>query len=705
MHLGLVFLLILNSFEVSARIPITSIDYWLGNISPRCAINIMYYNLTNDFKFNSTYDIPVMFVPLKYYPFWDLQILEDHQFSKSSLRFLKARCFFSLIYYKSSSIRSDSEDDPYILDKWMTHIAYGFPYDYINPVISNVTFCLILYHGKEKTGGGLKSHVGRTLEMNAALVYLSKRSKRGYNVYCRTPSAVFKIAARNVTRKNTSIVDQKFMAACSSRYTFVLLNEHDIFAAYDPVQLESEHKIIKYMFFKANISIASRRQRERYGSQLCLPRVIVNSFTYDMPYFITFENSIRIFTCYYSPPVLSFHFYVSAFEIRVWISIIVCGVLLAAFLNFHIHFNISKTLHFSSLLFYLSIFVEETFSIPSILRNNKVYRTATILWLLTAIVLTNIYVSHVISGLNAPLKGEKLTSINDLYGNANNRKADENSYEFYGSELVENLQTKSAQVFSKRVKSVVDRILQSQGLSNGFTFLSDSVKTNYPKNVWQHIRNPFIYNEAYSNLLQIRYCNWGLIVSSSSFCRTLNKLMSPSNKYYPSGHSYERPWDHSDYPRGASEEELIQCQRSVYLERSNQLEFKYMSENYRKKRFYYLQDSFASKLFVWSFLNLQKSRIPFYFSMALQSGVYHQLHNLKLLKDHQQRKYVTTEIIRRTQKPEILDMNSSVQTIFILFSAMSLLALLAFVVELCYSLCNKWSNAFNYFKFKFRFCK
>jgi len=69
---------------------------------------------------------------------------------------------------------------------------------------------------------------------------------------------------------------------------------------------------------------------------------------------------------------------------------------------------------------------------------------------------------------------------------------------------------------------------------------------------------------------------------------------------------------------------------------------------------------------IWGFLNLQKSRLPIYFSMVLQSGVYHQLHKLKLLKDHQQRRYVTTDIIKRTQKPVVLDMNSSVQTIFIL---------------------------------------
>jgi len=58
--------------------------------------------------------------------------------------------------------------------------------------------------------------------------------------------------------------------------------------------------------------------------------------------------------------------------------------------------------------------MEESYSIPKIIGRNKVYRVATILWLLTAIVLTNIYVSHVISGLNAPLEGEKLRKFEDM---------------------------------------------------------------------------------------------------------------------------------------------------------------------------------------------------------------------------------------------------------------------------------------------------
>jgi len=99
----------------------------------------------------------------------------------------------------------------------------------------------------------------------------------------------------------------------------------------------------------------------------------------------------------------------------VWISVFVSAVLL----NCHIYYNIRKTLKLSPLLLYFSIFVEESFSIQSIIETNKVYRIVTIFWLLTAVVLTNLHNSHVISELKAPLKGVQLTSMDDFNGSYN----------------------------------------------------------------------------------------------------------------------------------------------------------------------------------------------------------------------------------------------------------------------------------------------
>jgi len=151
------------------------------------------------------------------------------------------------------------------------------------------------------------------------------------------------------------------------------LNENSALGFYDPQRLVYEHEIITFMLFKANVSLLSGVDA-MFSFSIASPRVIVSELEFVLQttfFFPTFDDSIRFFTCY-TLPVLSFHFYVSAFGIRVWIAIVLSGILLAAFLKCHIYYNISKKLNFSTWLFYFSIFMEESFSIPSNIGNDKV---------------------------------------------------------------------------------------------------------------------------------------------------------------------------------------------------------------------------------------------------------------------------------------------------------------------------------------------
>jgi len=680
-----------NKLEVLGDIPTNSIDYWIGNISPRCLINMIYHEHTRDLVFNSTGIIPVRLVTLQYYSkarsdkyHFDLF---THQYYDLSLRFLNVECYFSILYYKplntldytyDANTRQLHENDDY-LNEVIQFIAHGFKN--IFKWYSKLTYVLILYHGRDRNDEKIRfiGILRNELEMNLGVVYLSNSSKNGYDVYCRTPSLKFDLAARNVVNEVYSIVDEKFLIACSSQYTIVDLSEHDTTTLFDAARLTYEIEIVTSLLLKANVSLASKTQRS-YGSK-SIPVVVLSDFGEDrltLSLFPTFDESIRFFTCY-TFPALSFHFYVSAFDMKAWISIILSGILIATFLKCHIYYNLSKSLNFSTLLFYFSIFMEEAYSIPSIVQNSKVYRTATVLWLLTAVVLTNCYISHVISGLNAPLAGEKINN-NDLYQNSSKEPEIKSTY--YPNNLLFELQVQPSRYFDGHLNSFLEELHSLQTPNIGYTILSEPVRLPYPQDVWLHFRNPFLYTGYYKNLVQYKICGIGyFFAKQTSLCETITTLMRLSNKYYPAEHTHKRPWNSSEYPTGAVEEELVQCQKSVYMERSDQLEFKYISENYRKKRFYYLQKKLASEQHKWGFYNLQKSKLPFYFRMFLQSGIYHELHKLKLFGDHHKRRSMTSEIIERT-RTEVLGMTSSVQTVFILFAAMALLAKLAFVVEL-----------------------
>jgi len=124
-------LVLLKSRFVQLQIPVESIDYRIGNISPRCALNIIHFNFTTDFIFNSTHGIPVMFTPLIHVPdfFSGIKYFQTHKFYNSSQRFLKAECYFSIMYYKKPpNFNTSHEDDFYIMWDWLSRIAYGFPY-------------------------------------------------------------------------------------------------------------------------------------------------------------------------------------------------------------------------------------------------------------------------------------------------------------------------------------------------------------------------------------------------------------------------------------------------------------------------------------------------------------------------------------------------------------------------------------------------
>jgi len=108
-----------------------------------------------------------------------------------------------------------------------------------------------------------------------------------------------------------------------------------------------------------------------------------------------------------------------------------------------------------------------------------VYRTATILWLLTAVVLTNICISRVVADLNVPLKGSKLKTIDELVQNSktlNERKTYKlsgNILNFYPTDIVFDLHTKTGEhkrnlYFDKQLESKLRDIAKLQRFKETF---------------------------------------------------------------------------------------------------------------------------------------------------------------------------------------------------------------------------------------------
>jgi len=263
------------------------------------------------------------------------------------------------------------------------------------------------------------------------------------------------------------------------------------------------------------------RTWDKHYYEYIKPTVVINDRFNTLQVLPGFGNSIRIFTCY-SPPVLSFHFYVSAFERNVWISVICSSLILAAFLNWHNHYNISSKLNFSSLLFYFSLFTEESFSVPSKIENNHIYKLVACLWLLTTIILTNIYVSNVIAGLNAPLKGNKLQDFHSLLQNTSkhiSKRQWAEIVDFYNDRLFRDI-SKNHSLFADETdfQNELKRIHEISKLHSGFTFLSEPFRLYYPDNIFSSISNPYIYTAVFEIHYQAVNCRPFRREQLSSYC-------------------------------------------------------------------------------------------------------------------------------------------------------------------------------------------
>jgi len=115
----------MNSMKIPAQIPTGIVYYWIGTIFPRCAIHVLYFNLPNGFTFNSTHNTPVMLAPLTISYYLDnknhYDYLPNHKFYNSLFRFMKAECYFCILYYKLFNNSDIAASDDFFVHRLVSY--------------------------------------------------------------------------------------------------------------------------------------------------------------------------------------------------------------------------------------------------------------------------------------------------------------------------------------------------------------------------------------------------------------------------------------------------------------------------------------------------------------------------------------------------------------------------------------------------------
>jgi hypothetical protein len=191
---------------------------------------------------------------------------------------------------------------------------------------------------------------------------------------------------------------------------------------------ESSEKEVRESYFQSHVDAILVNEIFRKSNESMIPRLSLeftaaggifrqskSEIHESSDYLMIIEQFETKFLSCYATPVLRFEMYVRPFELPLWISI---GTILSSISIFIYVYNRKKNLSpsFSPFFFFVSTLFEEPYSVPTVLWNDTKFKILTIVWLLTAVIFTNLYAGDMIGDLSVPIREQALYSFQDVFG-------------------------------------------------------------------------------------------------------------------------------------------------------------------------------------------------------------------------------------------------------------------------------------------------
>jgi hypothetical protein len=422
-------------------------------------------------------------------------------------------------------------------------------------------------------------------------------------------------------------------------------------------------------------------------------------------------NTMKTFLSCHCKPVVKFEMYVKPFQLEVWFSLFLCCSLIGAFISiYNMKFKLSKS--FSSYFFFVSTLFEEPYSVPSVLWNNRVFKTVTITWLLTAMVFTNLYIGLMISDVTSPLQGERLVSFDQVLDTeiVANRMSDlepsqiqhfwlniyNHSRKEPGSTFILNVDKVKCNVDFDSLQKLAPRHKLSDR-QEGFAILQKLVDDCGGNGISSRVqkillRHPWMYSEfkeLEKELLRDYEINYNKVYQHRTVA-----FFAPRNRHYPRNPEFSNDEEDSIklYAAAAIEKELVACENSIFMSDARELKYElaYLNANYPRKGFYMSEEMFengGSNPVPWKFMKLGRSKVLQYFKLLIESGIREGIIGIRKHKYYLLRR-IGTKLVRGTMSIESnAGISGSIQTIFFILVFSLTIASLFFVIEL---LIKKW---------------
>jgi hypothetical protein len=414
--------------------------------------------------------------------------------------------------------------------------------------------------------------------------------------------------------------------------------------------------------------------------------------------YMTVDDSSTLFLSCYVKPLVKFGLYFKPFDLEVWISIALCCSIITLFIYvYNWTHKLSKS--FNPFFFFVSTLFEEPYSVPLVFWNNRIFKTLTITWLLTAVIFTNLYIGLMVSDVTAPLQGETLSSFDQVLNvdklNVSDLREDMHRLDIYWYRIRSKVdpETKKLSPCEGNFNAENFEIHQAKFQDKeAFVMLSGPIESCLGKEPTyvmqkQFRSHPKMYSEF--NNIGEKLSRYTHRYEDPIYARRLLGFLSPTQRHYPLNPAFEEIAEKEIhlYLSAAIEKELVACQKSIFVGQSNDLtyELSYLKDNYPRKTFYISIGTFENKFrnsIVWRFWNAGKSKVPYYFHRLIEAGIHDGVSRLrKYLFYHRRRS--GTKLVQQTLSNDMtLGITGSIQTIFFVWLGGLAVAAIKFVMEI-----------------------
>lgn len=378
-------------------------------------------------------------------------------------------------------------------------------------------------------------------------------------------------------------------------------------------------------------------------------------------------------TCHRKPAELSFRFYTDPFQLEVWLlvlpTVIVFSILTDAF--------IVKWLKLgrvcSSLFFFIGAFLEETSSLPSQILSHSVFRVGVGPWILLSSILSNVYVSLIMKGLNVPPEPTRFTIWESLVPwNYSNGGPSENNL-IYLTNIFEKSWIGPSPAGLNSSTTLGFSILSAVKLSS----CRSCSKFSFAQVFYKFMDESYIYDLSRT----------GLSGFYGQFCYSFTNTRL---RWYP------KRWQEVLQDKNgwtAIEEEIVECAESVYVAKETEITQyeEHLRQQYPFKVFYSGKKVILKDLVGWGFDCSKNSKILKYYKSFVESGVYdYYYRNYSINMMSAERVPISRKIKKKLfqaskyyeeQRVRKLDLGASINTLFILLMCLLFLAACGFLME------------------------